>query len=353
MNNGSIANTEHKADYFAARSNNVHYNVNTGLVYQGWGGFSYNGSKYKGETIRESEFNSSLSGFNMNLQNPTLPCSGDPNSQAYQDCVFNYISQMMNSRYFTPIDLKLDAETYTSPMESAEIDQYHLQPALLGTYTEPDSESEYPGYSVPSPRGIIKYYKGNGFNAYGSAFIVGGSAGNSRDYTKDHFVDFNGDRYPDVVSSYSIQQTNRLGQLGAAANTFEREMYNTTSNYGLSLGLPVPTKFSNTANGGFQTGGEKNTQMTTSANAVGIGLNVQLGSAKSKSKAIWFDINGDSLLDFVSDGTLYINNGHTFVSESHNWNISDLSNNTSTSVSGGGGTSWPNGSFALGVGLAK
>lgn len=68
MNNGSIANTEHKADYFAARSNNVHYNVNTGLVYQGWGGFSYNGSKYKGETIRESEFNSSLSGFNMNLQ---------------------------------------------------------------------------------------------------------------------------------------------------------------------------------------------------------------------------------------------------------------------------------------------
>lgn len=352
-NPSGVGNTGHKADYFAARSNNVHYNVNTGLVYQGWGGFSYNGSKYSGQTIRESEFTSSLSGFNMNLQNPTLPCSGDPNSQAYQDCLFNYISQMMNSRYFTPIDLKPDAETYSSPMESAELDQYHLQPALLGTYTEPDSESQYPGYSVPSPRGIIKYYKGNGFNVYGSAFIVGGTAGNSRDYTKDHFVDFNGDRYPDVVSSYSIQQTNLLGQLGTPSNTFEREMYNTTTNYGLSLGLPVPTKFSNTANGGFQTGGEKNTQMTTSANAVGIGLNVDLGSAKSKSKAIWFDINGDGLLDFVSDGTLYINNGHTFVSESHNWNISDLSNNTSSSVSGGGGISWPNGSFALGAGLSK
>ncbi|WPO81910.1 RHS repeat-associated core domain-containing protein [Chryseobacterium sp. JJR-5R] len=350
---GPLANTEHKADYFAARSGNVHYNVNTGLVYQGWGGFSYNGSKYKGQTIREGEFNSSLSGFNMSLLNPTLPCSGDPNSQAYQDCVFNYVSQMMNSRYFTPIDLKTDAETYTSPLESAEIDQYHMQPALLGTYTDPDSESQYPGYSVPSPRGIIKYYKGNGFNVYGSAFIVGGNAGSSRDYTKDHFVDFNGDRYPDVVSSHSIQQTNLLGQLSIPANTFEREMYNTTTNYGLSLGLPVPTKFSNTANGGFQTGGEKNTQTTTSANAVGIGLNVQLGTARSKSKAVWFDINGDGLLDFVSEGTLYINNGHTFISESHNWDISDLSNNSSSSLSGGGGISWPNGSFALGVGLSK
>ncbi len=353
MGSGPLANTGHKADYFAARSNNVHYNITTGLVYQGWGGFSYNGSKYEHGTIRESEFNSSLAGFNLNLQNPTLPCSGDPTTQAYQDCLFDYINQLMNSRYFTPIDLKNDAQTYTSPLESAELDANHMQPALLGTYTDPDSESEYPGFSVPSPRGIIKYSKGNGFNVYGSAFIIGGVAGNSRDYTKDHFVDFNGDRYPDVVSSYSMQQTNLLGQLGSAFNTFERQMYNTTTNYGLSLGLPVPTKFSNTANGGFQTGGEKNTQTTTSANAVGIGLNVQLGSARSKSKAVWFDINGDGLLDFVSEGTLYINNGRTFASESHNWNISDLSDNTSKSLSGGGGISWPNGSFALGVGLSK
>ncbi|MFP3681455.1 hypothetical protein SB725_30715, partial [Pseudomonas sp. SIMBA_041] len=64
------ASTGHKADHFAYRANNTHYNITTGLVYQGWGGFSYNGSKYKGETIRESEFNSSLSGFNVNMQNP-------------------------------------------------------------------------------------------------------------------------------------------------------------------------------------------------------------------------------------------------------------------------------------------
>lgn len=349
----SAGNTGHKADYFAYRANNTHYNITTGLVYQGWGGFSYNGSKYKDQTIRESEFNSSMTGFNLNMQNPTLPCSGDPTSQAYQDCVVNYITQMMNSRYFTPIDLKADAETYTSPLESAELDQYHLQPALLGTFTEPDSESQYPGYSVPNPRGIIKYSKGSGVNLYGSAFVVGGNAGFSKDYTKDHFIDFNGDRYPDVVSSYSIQKTNLLGQLGSPGNTFEREMYNTTSNFGLSLGLPVPTKFSNTFNNGFKSGGEKSTHIATSANAVGIGVDVQLGLAKSKSKAIWFDINGDGLLDFVSDGTLYINNGKTFVSESHNWNVADLSNNNASSLSGGGGFSWPNGSLSFGVGLSK
>ncbi len=349
----SLADTGHKADYFAYRANNIHYNISTGLVYQGWGGFSYNGSKYKNETIRESEFNSSMAGFNVNMQNPSIPCSGDPTSQAYQDCVMDYITQMMNSRYFTPIDLKIDAETYSSPLESAELDQYHLQPALLGTFTEPDTESQYPGYSVPNPRGIIKYSKGTGVNMYGSAFIIGGNAGYSKDYTKDHFIDFNGDRYPDVVSGNSIQTTNLLGQLGSPGNTFEREMYNTTTNFGLSLGVPVPTKFSNTLNGGFKSGGEKGTHTTTSANAVGIGLNVQLGQAKSKSKAVWFDINGDGLLDFVSDGTLYINNGKTFINEAHNWNVSDLSNNNSSSLSGGGGFSWPNGSLSIGVGLAQ
>ncbi|MFP3591794.1 RHS repeat-associated core domain-containing protein [Chryseobacterium sp. SIMBA_038] len=347
------ASTGHKADHFAYRANNTHYNITTGLVYQGWGGFSYNGSKYKGETIRESEFNSSLSGFNVNMQNPSIPCSGDPASQAYQDCVINYVSQMMNTRYFTPIDLKGDAETYTSSLESAEVGQYHLQPALLGTFTDPDTESQYPGYSVPNPRAIIKYSKGSGINMYGSAFIIGGNAGFSKDYTKDHFVDFNGDRYPDVVSSYSFQTTNLLGQLGNPGNTFEREIYNTTTNFGIGLGVPVPTKFSNTSNGGFKTGGEKATHTTTSANAVGIGLNVQLGQARSKSKAIWFDINGDGLLDFLSDGILYINNGRNFVSESHNWNVSEPSNNNSSSLSGGGGFSWPNGSLSFGVGLSK
>ncbi len=49
------------------------------------------------------------------MQNPTLPCSGDPTSQAYQDCLIDYVTQMMNTRYFTPIDLKADAETYSSP----------------------------------------------------------------------------------------------------------------------------------------------------------------------------------------------------------------------------------------------
>ncbi len=41
------ASTGHKADHFAYRAGNPHYNTNTGLVYQGWGGFSYNGSNTK------------------------------------------------------------------------------------------------------------------------------------------------------------------------------------------------------------------------------------------------------------------------------------------------------------------
>ncbi len=168
----------------------------------------------------------------------------------------------------------------------------------MGSFTEPDAESQYPGFAVPNPRGIIKYSKGSGVNLYGSAFIVGGNAGFSKDYSKDHFLDLNGDRYPDVVSSYSMQKTNLLGQLGNPGNTFERQFYNTTTNFGASLSVPVPTKFSNTSNGGFYTNGEKNTHTTTSANAVGIGVNVQVGQARSNSKAIWFDINGDGLLDY-------------------------------------------------------
>ena len=350
------ADTEHKADYFAYRSDNTHYNMNTGLVYQGWGGFSYNGSRYPDSPIRESEFNTNPYG-SMPQPGGSSPCN--PSAADYYTCMTNYIIQQNNNRYFTPLQLDADKYAYVSPLESVELTGDIQQPYSLGLIADSTSIIHNPVYAVPNPRGIILRSKSDAFHAYVAGSIVpwlgiSGHAGYSTEKTADYFQDFNGDQYPDVISGGFFQKTNNLGQLSAVSGIDKKEIKN--KGYILGAGLsasPSVGKFSNTTDVFFYVGGEKDMHTGSSSFALGVGANLTIGRAWGQGNGVWADMNGDSLIDYISGGNVYLNNGNGFSYDPYGWNVADVSKGDSFAVSGGGGFSMANGSWAGGIGLSK
>ncbi|MCX8534273.1 RHS repeat domain-containing protein, partial [Chryseobacterium luquanense] len=351
-----FANTDHKADYFGSRSANTHYNMNTGLVYQGWGGFSYNGSKYPTEPIRESEFANNPFA-NVPLPGGSSPCN--PSAPDYYTCMTNYIMQQNNNRYFTPLELDAEKYAYISPMEPAELGEEEMQPYLLGVSSTSSTVITTPLFAVPNPRGIILRSTFDSFHAYVSGQIIpwlGISAhgGISTDRTSDYFQDFNGDGYPDVISGKKYQKTNILGQLGGVSSIAEKEV----KSRGFILGAGISAsasvaKFSNTDSKFFAIGAEKDSHTSSSSFALGIGFGLNIGKAWAQGTGVWADINGDGLTDYISDGNSYINTGDGFVVDNYNWDVSEVSKGDSFALSGGGGFSFANGSWAVGIGLSK
>jgi len=356
IGNPPMANTGHKADYFAYRSDNTHYNTNTGLVYQGWGGFTYNGSKYAGQPIRENEFTA----------NPvsTVPPPGgsspcNPSAPDYNTCMINYISQQNNNRYFTPLALDAEKYAYVSPLESAELTGDYLQPFMLGVSTGGQTVTQTPVFAVPNPRGIILRSKSDGLHLYAAGSItpwlgISGHAGFSNDKTADYFQDFNGDQYPDIISGTYFQKTNILGQLSTVSGIDKKEIKSKGWILGAGLSAsPSIAKFSSNTGIFFNIGGEKDLHTGSSSFALGIGVNLTIGKAWGQGNGVWADMNGDGLMDYVSEGNVYLNNGSGFVYDPYGWSVSDISKNDSFAVSGGGGYSMANGSWAGGVGLSK
>src|SRR5690606_30136595 len=105
------------------------------------------------------------------------------------------------------------------------------------------------------------------------------------------YVDLNGDRYPDIVSSGIIQYTNMLGALSS----------NTLLNNGFvagddskdsTVGATIPSmKPSSTDSSNEESSGNK-----TDTN-VSSGINVNSGNSFNSRQ--WVDINGDGLPDKV------------------------------------------------------
>ncbi|MDN5397564.1 MAG: hypothetical protein L0G05_13640, partial [Chryseobacterium sp.] len=241
----------------------------------------------------------------------------------------------------------------------AELSEYDLQPFVLGVSSTTSTVITTPVFSVPNPRGIILRSQSDAFHAYVAGSIIpwlgiSGHAGFSNEKTSDYFQDFNGDHYPDIISGSYHQKTNVLGQLDAVSSISKKEI----TNKGLVLGAGLSAsasvaKFSNTANSFFAIAGEKDLHTGSSSFALGIGLNVTIGKAWAQGTGVWADINGDGLTDYISDGNSYVNTGNGFAVEPYGWDVSEVSKGESFAVSGGGGFSFANGSWAGGVGLSK
>ena len=359
-NNCFVSSLGEKPNYYSTRSNTKHYNMLLGQMWQGWGGFSYNGSYNNtvNQPLSEENFNSaSLSSEDDNyIAEP--PCS--PTAVDYEDCLLNFVNGQKNKRYFTPLEVDAESHVYTSPMESAHLDREYLQPYHLLAHKSSQTFEGAPKVETANPLAIITHSKGWSLNIYGGFSIpmspasVGGNGGYSRDETSEFFQDFNGDSYPDIIVGDQYYKTDFTGALTAPEKLLsDKTITNRTYNGGLSGGYSNAinsTKMSNTAQGGFNSFGEMFSHSGTSANAAGVSANMAVGLSWSGNNNIWLDINGDGLMDYINSGKVYINTGKSFEEEA-NWDIgSDVFKNETVVVSGGGGVSIGGGSWVMGVG---
>ena len=352
-NNCFVQTTNIKPNYYSTRSETKNYNANIGLMWQGWGGFVYNGNKYANasvKTIREGDF------F---LPPPTeeefsLPNCGDPTSEDYESCMLDYIDDQQNNRYFTTLGLDADSNNYISPLESANFGKDSIEPSNMYAHKPSSTFEGDPKVITAEPRGIIMHSKGNSLNIYGGIGGASINGGYSKDESAEIFQDINGDQYPDIVVGDKYYKTNLLGALTEGfSNIGDKTIKNNTKNIGAGFSWNTsinPEKQSNTQTSDKNVSvGEMVSHMGSSFAATGMGPSVNFAKSNSRNENIWLDINGDGLSDYISNNRVYINTGRGFTEET-GWNIGDVFANETEATSGGGGVNLGNGSWVVGVG---
>jgi RHS repeat-associated protein len=211
--------------------------------------------------------------------------------------------------------------------------------------------------------GINKITRGKNKNFSGGVSIelpvtIGASAsktlsGDNRTITD--YVDFNGDRYPDIVTATQIQYTNRTGGLTLAVDRSGDLSNATSSNWGLG----AQASFSK----GGDTGGSTN--CTESFHRFegfrgnsGGALSGNFSKGRSLTNTLWTDINGDGLTDFVhkdAAGNVLVDLtlGYATDSTPSGWNLPGIFDSAATNISAGTGFSKWNGSVELGLSMTS
>ncbi len=208
---------------------------------------------------------------------------------------------------------------------------------------------------------ISKYAKGksnNNFSAGVSAFGVGvnGSiSNNGYNNALTDYVDFNGDRYPDIVSTDKIQFTNKTGGLFIPINK-TNEPVNTSSSD--SFGFGATGSFGKNSDDGGDKSGKKFgfERFDGFKGNAGAGISGNFTNGNSITSRFWTDINGDGLSDLVleNSGTtnVILNFGPTTPnSVSNNWGNLPIFKSKSNAISGGLGINKWNGSVEAGISL--
>ncbi|MDG5490682.1 SpvB/TcaC N-terminal domain-containing protein [Psychroserpens sp. SPM9] len=114
------------------------------------------------------------------------------------------------------------------------------------------------------------------------------------------FMDINGDRYPDLLTSISAQPTNMTGGHTAAVNNYNIDPISSTDSDNSSLSVKRSYPIA-----GRHKAKESKSDTGDPKYHAGIGLSANLGG-ENKEKSSFIDLNGDGLLDRVT------HNGSTF-----------------------------------------
>ena len=150
------------------------------------------------------------------------------------------------------------------------------------------------GSSFGGGRGVQRY--GGGFNAAAgiSALSFGAGASHGNNWSDVDFLDFNGDRYPDVVGNGAVQTTLPNGALGAmrfSVGGFGHVRESTADSFNVTLGATTSTERSN-AEGRLQA-------ISTEQSAYNLNIGVTGSRGHYDTGSDLVDINGDNLPDSV------------------------------------------------------
>jgi RHS repeat-associated protein len=194
-------------------------------------------------------------------------------------------------------------------------------------------------------------------NSYslGASFAIGGASATFNDgKTKviSDYIDFNGDRYPDIVVGNNVQFTDARGGLSSKTYTHPDENNSRTTTDAMGYSLSASFTTSKGENGLTRNIGKAVFSIGDGKSSAGPSLNQ--GEGNNTTDFMWLDINGDGLPDRVSPGGVRLNLGYSFAEE-EDWEQNPIAvqKGESTNEGAGLGISFWGGSISGGISLGR
>lgn len=334
-----------------------------GPFYRQWGLFGYNGNRTRANApIDETELvmdTTLVNNANITLTDTTAAdliasyqAQGgyDPSTSIfvnmYPNSVEGYWQGWDDLHYITDSDMSssrmgLDDLTQSSPLPDCTI--------VLNTGI---GSGAYAIRKVTKSRST-SFSAGGGLG--GGSFGLSGSYSRTNSETKviSDFLDMNGDRHPDIVTSGVIQYTNPYGGLSSQALSHGNGANHRSSaeSEGVTLG--------GTYVGVVSKGGTTNIdgQMVHHADTRGsLGISGNHGETEDETGVTYTDMNGDGLPDRAvqAGGEIYVslNLGYKFAPQER-WDVGRLGEGESEAYGGGLGINIGNHSIGAGIGLSR
>ena len=330
-----------------------------GHLYRGWGQFEYNGNRDRANLpINQAE---------LLLQEPEtdpneeIPDDPDQLGGLFDPTTAPFLVMLPDAK--TQCFLGYDQYTFISAavVSSSRLGEDNLQPQA------PASNSGL-GLSAPNRTTKTNEYSiagGLGFS------VLTGTASKSwvdTEVTMD-VMDFNGDRYPDIIAGSAIQYTSDQGGYlpGLVAHNIPGHHAAKSEATGFTLGGSfVPSR---TSNSGEPKGDSSNKRAAKAKRRSGklgknaknggntagdaIGINGTFSEDGDHAVHSWGDINGDGLVDKIrEDGQAALNYGYSF-GPFEPWGFTQIQAGESVDFGGGLGLSLYNGSIAGGISLTR
>lgn len=231
------------------------------------------------------------------------------------------------------------------------------------------------GHISTGAHGIDKYSEGNGENvsAGGNGGIAGASGtaslgGSSASLTD--YIDLNGDRYPDILSTSEVQFTKKTGGLYPVDTRSIQGKISSDNNdsFGLSASGTFGKSGKKAAGGeGAKTGsngktetGKPETCSSGNANS-SLGISGSYGQGTNHTNRLWADLNGDGLPDIIertntgnntAQVTATLNLGNN-VFDTVPWGDFSLASGSNVSIGGGIGFNCDNASIEAGYSIGR
>ena len=328
-----------------------------GPLYRHWGQFEYNGNRDRADLpINEAELT-----LDENAEDPG-EISDDPDELEglFDPATAPFLTMLPDAKtqcYLGYDNLTFVSAQVVSSSRLGEDNILPLPPASSGEgLTAPNRVTETDEYSVAG---------GLGFS------VLTGTASQTwvdSEVTMD-IMDFNGDRYPDIISGTAIQYSTNQGGYGTEVinHPFAGHHAAKSEATGFTLGGSFVT--SRPSNSGEPKGGGSNRRSSkamrrssklsknakNAGNTAGeaVGISGTFSDDNDQSVHSWADINGDGLVDkILDDGRAALNYGYSF-GALEPWGFDQIQAGTSEDRGGGLGVNLFNGSIAAGISLTR
>ncbi len=330
-----------------------------GPLFRGWGGFVYDGNGARGflpldeDTLKidEGVVDSDIDPDDFDFDNPEeIEGSFESSNPIFTIMIIDGKNQCLNG---------IDNSTY--------IKDSIMSSSRNGLDDITDSEPTRPGNGARAPSRITKsnmHSFAGGADA-GVNALTAGYSNNTVTLVQD-VQDLNGDGYPDILRENGIYYSTPSGGHEATEIDYSLGLHEASSEaIGGSLGGGYVTssasnsgdtrannKKANKGKGKQGNMGKKATKATESAEN-SAGISGEFNYDQDKVVHTWMDMNGDGLVDKITDdGLIYFNRGYSFA-EPRSWGAMTIRGGDSYDYGGGLGINYANGSIVAGVSLNR